>query len=204
MMRHVGFASALALCLLASIRARAAELAGSSVATESSPRVIWTNPEPPSSEPFDWEPAETRAPAANEQSVPTYRHWYGGQLLVADAVSVVALIVPPLGLTGYLLVAPSVHSSHGHGGKALASVGLRVGMPVGGGLLGLAGGSGGNDPYPIVIGIAAGMLGAIIVDDAVIANEDVPVKETATSRLSVRANAIVCGHTVGAGLVGVF
>ena len=95
----------------------------------------------------------------------------GTNLLVASGVAV------------YFSGGPAIHWAHGHGRKGLGSLGLRVGLPLGGliagALLGtVACGSSDNEfvPCPAVIG-ALGFLGgavaAPIVDAAVVAREPV-------------------------------
>ena len=103
----------------------------------------------------------------------------GTNLLVASGVAV------------YFLGGPAIHWAHGHGRKGLGSLGLRVGLPLGGLIAGALLGSvacGSSDsefvPCPAVIG-ALGFLGgavaAPIVDAAVVARE--PVTEPTGSQL---------------------
>jgi hypothetical protein len=156
---------------------------------------------------------------AGEADVPeaprtTRTSWYGWQTLLADA-GVIALwsaayavdeakygssspqsydrgtnLLVASGVAVYFLGGPAIHWAHGHGRKGLGSLGLRVGLPLGGliagALLGsVACGSGDNEfvPCPAVIG-ALGFLGgavaAPIVDAAVVARE--PVTQPADSQ----------------------
>ena len=95
----------------------------------------------------------------------------GTNLLVASGVAV------------YFLGGPAIHWAHGHGRKGLGSLGLRVGLPLGGLIAGALLGSvacGSSDsefvPCPVAIG-ALGFLGgavaAPVVDAAVVAREPV-------------------------------
>jgi len=161
--------------------------------------------------------ASTRAGEADapEPRQPTQTSWYGWQTLLADA-GVIALwsaayavdeakygssspqsydvgtnLLVASGVAVYFLGGPAIHWAHGHGRKGLGSLGLRVGLPVGGLIAGVllgsvACGSSDNEfvPCPAVIG-ALGFLGgavaAPIVDAAVVARE--PVTEPTRSQL---------------------
>jgi len=91
---------------------------------------------------------------------PLEQSWYGEQTLLVDGASLavgIAMVgvrgAEAAGLAtivgGYLLGAPIVHLSHGHGEKALGSLGLRLGLPLGGAALTcLAGGCGGGGGTP--------------------------------------------------------
>jgi hypothetical protein len=96
-------------------------------------------------------------------------HWYGWQTLLVDAVGPATLLtaraavgpsfpstVGPAfwvaGASSYALGAPVVHAAHGQWGRAAGSLGLRIGLPLGGALMGygiaqatLQGGGGGDD-----------------------------------------------------------
>jgi len=152
---------------------------------------------------------------APEPRPTTQTSWYGWQTLLADA-GVIALwsaayavdeakygssspqsydvgtnLLVASGVAVYFLGGPAIHWAHGHGRKGLGSLGLRVGLPLGGliagALLGsVACGSSDNEfvPCPVVIG-ALGFLGgavaAPVVDAAVVARE--PVTEPTGSQL---------------------
>jgi hypothetical protein len=152
---------------------------------------------------------------APEPRKTTQTSWYGWQTLLADA-GVIALwsaayavdeakygssspqsydvgtnLLVASGVAVYFLGGPAIHWAHGHGRKGLGSLGLRVGLPLGGliagALLGsVACGSSDNEfvPCPVVIG-ALGFLGgavaAPVVDAAVVARE--PVTEPTGSQL---------------------
>lgn len=84
------------------------------------------------------------APAYTETSAPQ-RRWYGWQTLSLDAASLsigvigvarrgepgpTGIVLGSLGFTGYAFGAPLVHWLHDQPGKAAASLGLRVGLPL--------------------------------------------------------------------------
>lgn len=113
--------------------------------------------------------------------------WYGWQTLIADGTSVLILPIvagvtqsPTLGgiaVGGYFLAPPIIHGAHGRWAMFAASLGLRVVMPVVGGLLGAAaeGDCGGDLCIPVgaAIGVAVGVLGAIALDASLLSYETV-------------------------------
>ena len=133
----------------------------------------------------------------DDPPAPEPTHWYGGQTLLADAAALTLFTVAELQIasqggdqskcpacsalyvatfTTYLAAAPIVHVVHGRSGTALADFALRLGLPVGGGLLGaaLASGQGGlASTGGGVIGGTLGVVSAVIVDAAVLANEPI-------------------------------
>lgn len=155
------------------------------------------------------------APEPRQTTQTTQTSWYGWQTLLADA-GVIALwsaayavdeakhgssspqsydvgtnLLVASGVAVYVLGGPAIHWAHGHGRKGLGSLGLRVGLPLGGLIGGVLLGSvacGSSDdefvPCPAVIG-ALGFLGgavaAPVVDAAVVARE--PVTEPTGSHL---------------------
>jgi hypothetical protein len=116
--------------------------------------------------------------------------WYGWQTLITDGASLSMLIgagsakdsagtwVALSGLT-YALGGPTVHWAHGNGGKGAASLGLRLGLPVGLGLLGyatgaaLSGGKGYGGAIFGALGFVLGFPAAMAIDSAALAREDV-------------------------------
>ena len=133
--------------------------------------------------------------------------WYGWQTLMADA-GVIALwsaayavdeakygssskqgyelgtnLLVASGVAVYFLGGPAIHWAHGHGRKGLGSLGLRVGLPLGGLIAGALLGSvacGSSDsefiPCPAVVGVLGFLGGAVaapVVDAAVVAREPV-------------------------------
>jgi hypothetical protein len=151
-------------------------------------------------------PASDDTPEADGKvwDKPPKMRWYGEQTLLADAGSVVFLIAGAvasdgssraghqagdvligIGGAGYWLGAPIVHAAHGQWGGAAGSLGLRVGLPLGGalvgGLLGLAacGGSSGDSEIGCpgvgaAIGAVGGAIAAPFVDAFALAYEPGP------------------------------
>ncbi len=89
-----------------------------------------------------------------------------------------------LALGTYLLGAPIVHAVHGHASRALASLALRVGLPLAGAYVGSALASHGNkctdycdedsddELGGVILGGLAGMLAAVAIDTGVLARGD--------------------------------
>jgi hypothetical protein len=133
----------------------------------------------------------------------TESRWYGWQTLLVDGASVAvagasltlneeALAAGLLlGASGYAVGAPIVHLSHGQPVKALVSLGFRA-LTGGAGMLLLGlGASGGM--YGLLLGAAAGAMllpGAMVIDAAWLAREDVPSssKDASRSRLTLPAS----------------
>jgi hypothetical protein len=78
---------------------------------------------------------------------PTEHYWYGWQTLTADGASLAVTLggigmnaspVAVVGVGGLYLAAPAVHLAHGRVGVAFGSLGLRMGLPVLGGVIGFA------------------------------------------------------------------
>jgi hypothetical protein len=118
-----------------------------------------TAPAPPATTPFAWQQrpaplAAASAPPPDSLGCPApppvvseSRSSYSGQIVLADATWVSTLLlaakaedggVAVVGGLGYFLAAPSVHLAHRRPKTALASVVLRVGMPLIGAALGAA------------------------------------------------------------------
>lgn len=152
-----------------------------------------------------------RAPDWHRDPRGTKKRWYGWQTLMADGASL--LVVPVVGgvilpkgehddaialaaVGGYALAPGAIHLAHGRPGAAAASVGLRVGMPITGGLLGLAV-SKGNCHTELcgldgaVLGFALGAVGAIAIDAAALSRETVEEEDgKPTSASASRPKAI--------------
>lgn len=123
------------------------------------------------------------------------RRWYGWQTLIADGISLTTIVVGAslesdstrgpgsastsllwLGFLGYEVAPAVVHAAHRNPGRAFASMGIRLGMPLAGAFLGAslasdcnrnlceAGGAG--------IGVMLGMAGAMAIDAAVFSYDD--------------------------------
>jgi hypothetical protein len=115
--------------------------------------------------------------------------WYGGQILIAEGSSVALLLLgagvrsPGLGVTGLAGIALSpaiLHSVHGNGGRAAASIGIHVGLGALGALLGTALiPCGGEDCFVATetgaaLGLLASQVVATVIDVSSFAYEDVP------------------------------
>lgn len=148
----------------------------------------------------------TRAPmpspaAPSPPAPPTLRsHWYGWQALTVDGAAVIIALTSGFtgawggvgGLTTYAVGAPIVHMAHGHLGKGMADIGLRVGLPLLFGTIGYASGnqschSDGFFCLPPAVGDAViggliGYAGAVIIDAAFLAREDVEVAAVPPTR----------------------
>jgi hypothetical protein len=140
--------------------------------------------------------------------------WYGWQNLAVDggalAFSVAAAGVDSsdspggsenltqallLGaVVGYGAGGPAIHLVHGHPWKALGSLGLRGGLPVLGGAIGLAsatcpppdGGDYGNCGLgELIMGAAAGVVIALVIDDGFLTWEKPARDEVSQARLGV-------------------
>lgn len=93
-------------------------------------------------ETMSWAPEET---PPSSQAPQVVKASYRGQVLLADGLSLGMIILGPvggndeltgLGFAGYFVGAPIVHIAHGRGGAALQSLGLRMGLPILGGMIG--------------------------------------------------------------------
>lgn len=108
------------------------------------------------------------APADNTVATPAHTKstttWYGWQIALADLTALglaVKTETSELLLAEYLFGGLVIHAAHGEQRKALASVGLRVGVPVVGFLLGAAQGSC-NDEEDFDCGLGAMVAGTVI------------------------------------------
>ncbi len=143
-----------------------------------------------------FQPPSPGQPQLQPAQVPAYRsyqrrrerrsHWYGWQTLIVDG----GWIVGGGGLTGtspavgavvvvggYFLGPPIVHWAHGNVGRGFADLGIRVGAPL---LLGVGGYALFNSDRNsnefagaagAAVGAVLGMIGAIVIDAAVLARE---------------------------------
>ncbi|HEY5452510.1 MAG TPA: hypothetical protein VIQ54_27325 [Polyangia bacterium] len=147
-------------------------------------------------------PAQVEAPApAGQVYAPAKPEtpqttWYGWQTLIADGAAAGLLgltllssdgnganVLGTLSFGTYLLGGPIVHWSHGHGWTGFGSLAARVGLPLGGALVGVligaaACGSSEDEfiPCPVAfgaVGLLGGMVAAPVVDATIIAREPV-------------------------------
>jgi hypothetical protein len=158
------------------------------------------------------DPAMPPAPSDATIAQPSYR----AQLALADAAVVgVSLLgslsannnaVPTLVIGTYLLGSPAIHLAHDHGSRAVASLGLRLGLPLLGAMLGAGAACGGRSSCGTdaaiavpAIGAVAGVLAASAIDLVYLGREDT----IAAPRLSPTVSAD--GHgSVRLGLTGRF
>lgn len=122
-------------------------------------------------------PATPWARNASLAPAPSGR-WYGWQVLLCDlaaegfglaaVLSRSAILLVPSGAL-HALGGPIVHWSHGNAGRGFASLGLRLGLPLVGALIGAATSNGSSTPA--IVGGAAGSVVSIVLDIAWLARE---------------------------------
>jgi hypothetical protein len=170
--------------------------------------VLATNPPPVAAA-----PERAAPPALVSQADRAKRdksRWYGGQTLAMDGIALGLLVLGVssdsgelIGLSGltYLLGGPIVHAAHGRAGMSFASLGVRIGFPIGGALL--LGDDG--DLVGIVAGVSLGILAAIATD-SLLAWEPPPPPEPCGDAQRIRlAPAItLLPGGASAGLLGTF
>lgn len=123
--------------------------------------------------------------AAVPPDEPVETRWYGWQILAVDVASIAVLaageddaLFSSIGAGGWVLGGPAVHLVHGHGGRAVGSLALRLAAPIAGAMIASAACPGDeNDEVfgcldNIAIGLVAGA-GAAMVIDIVLATEEV-------------------------------
>jgi hypothetical protein len=142
--------------------------------------------------------ASTPASTDDDEETESYlvqrkqRVWYGWQPLIADGAFLTGLVVPATGQRepppgwGYLLAAdyflasPIIHAAHDRWGVALGALGMRALLPVIGAFAGYAAAGGNNSSNDAgatgaFTGFAIGLLGAMAIDDIVLARTEVPI-----------------------------
>lgn len=162
--------------------------------------------EPP---PADGEESEGHAAFyvgnSSHSSEPT-REWYGWQTLLLDGTSLIVLPAVSvgadssapfaLGMIGYVAGGPFVHTAHDNGLEALSSLGVRVGLPVLGGVVGRAAADCSNSNgflnlcplAQVVAGIYIGMLTAAAVDASLLAYEEQSLDESSAVQIVPQLN----------------
>jgi hypothetical protein len=160
--------------------------------------------------------------------------WYGWETLLVDGAVMTIGMLPLLekdeprrtalgiGWYGaYALGTPIVHWSRGHVGKGFGSLGMRVGGPLAGGLVGaglawLSGAKFGSSDSPsdgdLIVqgGVVLGMIAPIVIDAVFLAREEVPVRDRVARPAVRNAGVQVSGGPVllrgggGLSLVGTF
>ncbi len=128
--------------------------------------------------------------------------WYGWQTLIADGTSIIALPIVAgttqseallvVAVGGYFLAPPFIHGAHGRWGIFAASLGLRLGMPTGLGLLGAAlddcNSSSFCIPVGAAIGFVSGVLGAVAIDASALSYETDETSERRRAQTSKKNN----------------
>lgn len=99
------------------------------------------------------------------------RRWYGWQILFADAMAIAGAFVlsEEALLSGYLVSGPAVHTLHGRPAMGAVSLGLRLVLPVVGGLIGYSTASCTEEEWlcglgHLGIGMLAGAGTAMVID----------------------------------------
>lgn len=141
------------------------------------------------------------------------RVWYGWETLICDGASLVTSTIL-VGIGGYALCAPIVHLANGQAAKAGASIGLRLGAPLGVGITATALVYAASDgqrcdlgcALAFVVGAGAGVVSAVVVDATVLARKD--VKKTEKTSTAPTASIVPTGNAhrdrVELGLAGTF
>jgi hypothetical protein len=145
---------------------------------------------------------------------------YGWEILAADAASLLVSVIGSgadrsdsgafafVGLFGYVAAPPVVHLFHHQSGRALASMGMRLGLPVLGVVVGVAASSGCEDDGEFdfcqlgwgAVGLLVGTASAIVTDVA-LAREPVP---RASAGLQLIPQVLVSEREARIGLAGSF
>jgi hypothetical protein len=175
--------------------------------------------------PADPDDAPPRGEPARD---PGEARWYGWQVLVADASSVAVAVLGSatntpvvgwLGIGGVFFASPIVHGFHDRWGAAAASIGLRLGLALVGGVIGAAVAppcnSSGSFLGPLVCaldteayglyGASAGLAVASAVDVVGLSWDHIRVRRTDTNgvRLTPLLRLSRAEGRVGSGTVGV-
>lgn len=133
-------------------------------------------------------------PGFDPVAVRSQRNWYGWQVLLVDlgslVLNVAALSSESTGLwyasAGLQLLGPPiVHWAHGRVGAGFGSMGLRLGLPLLGGLA-AAGSAGDGDLSPFIIGAGVGGLVAAVLDIALLSTETRGVSANRAASSGVR------------------
>lgn len=139
---------------------------------------------PPASVP----PPQSSRPAVGPDGAEAATEWYGWQTLLADGAAVTFTVMAAkepdstpflMASAGtYLLGGPIVHAAHGNWGRAAGSLGLRLGLPLAGGLAGAALAQCRQGEWfcgyaEVGMGTLIGIVAAVTIDASVLAREPV-------------------------------
>jgi hypothetical protein len=164
-------------------------------------------------------PVETKPAKPHKEAAPPplpldWTDAYHGEIVAVDAVAVGLVLAAlasdnsntasrahsylELALATYLIGPPMVHLLHDRGTTALASLGLRVGLPVVGAFIGAAIDQSGDSGATVLFGLG-GLISAWVIDAALLAKGD-PLPAT----VQVTAAPVRDGRGVTLGLAGSF
>jgi hypothetical protein len=173
------------------------------------------------------------APTPAQVPEATTSHWYGWQNLLCDAGALglvlggaaltteyaedhfsastptVAPYVMGAGAVTYAVCSPAVHYAHGGRGQAGGALGLRIGLPVAGALVGSKLEScpqhedAGFCGTGLFVGLGVGIVSAIALDVALLAYEDVSPKPSSSAWTVSPTWAIAPGRATF-GMMGAF
>jgi hypothetical protein len=115
----------------------------------------------------------------------------------------------------FYLGAPVIHAAHDHWDRALGSLGLRIGIPILTTIAGVAIGSGSpNDcdcfglspgqSIGLFVGFTLGALGAMAIDDFVLAYDDPPKPSSSQSSFFIAPTVSPLRNGASLGVVGMF
>ncbi|MDI1447358.1 hypothetical protein [Polyangium sp. 6x1] len=167
-----------------------------------------------------WGPPPTGPLPGWSGEVPTQKvtRWYGWQTLIGvvagDLLTVVGQgsALSYIGVAGHVLTGPIVHWAHGHVGKGFTALGLNVGLPLGGGLIGLMAGAGEGLKALgyTAIGALVGHIAAPALDMAIFSTEtvDAPIERPKGARALLPSSAAIVPmmgpDRMGLSVVGTF
>jgi hypothetical protein len=148
-------------------------------------------------------PVVPLTPDADDQP-PVEKHWYGWQVLAADAggllatVGCVSISGADACLIPFLIAAPSVHLAHSRPMSALASVGLRVALPIVGAAIAVQAANCSEDEWlcglsEMGVGVMIGTVAASVLDLALLSTETRERPGVGPSRLSLLSPAVSAG-----------
>jgi hypothetical protein len=113
-----------------------------------------------------------------------------------------------LGATGAVLGGPIVHWAHGHVARGFGSLGINLGMPLVGSLVGLGVGSTWSARVAAAgVGAAIGLVAALVLDVSLLAYDELPPAQTQarrTSRVVLLPDVQLSAGRTTFGVVGVF
>lgn len=169
---------------------------------------------PPLTPPASTAPGAT-APAAVEPEAEPERESYGWQIAIADVASTVLIFkahdqsAATAGLLTYALAGPIIHGAHEQGGRAVASLVLRVGLPVVSAWAWAGYAQSRCSPNDddcetegaAAVGLLLGFATAMVIDATALSH---PVKAKQAARLTWVPHVAASRQQVGLGVLGQF